>query len=66
MININELTENDKGRGVVYEPYPGGKLEDGVITSWNDRYIFVSYNYTGRGIATPPEKLEFLYNKVSK
>ena len=61
MIDIKELTESDLGRGAVYAGGVG-KKEQGVITSWNDVYIFVNYGSycMGRGIATRPEDLEFL------
>jgi hypothetical protein len=40
-----EPTEHDIGRAVVYtgNRYPGGKLEEGVITSFNDYAVFVRY-----------------------
>jgi len=59
-MKIEELKPTDVGRGVVYESYPGAKLEDGTIKSWNDTHVFVAYDHTGRGIATPPNKLKFL------
>ena len=62
-IKISELKESDINRGVVYDPgFPGGKLEEGRITSWNDRFIFVDYSNSGRGKATNPESLEFVTN----
>ncbi len=33
------------------------KQEVGVVTSWNDHYVFVDYNGDGRGIATRLEDL---------
>ncbi len=59
-MKIEDLKPEDVGRGVVYEPFKGAKLEDGTIKSWNDKFVFVQYDYTGRGIATPPEKLTFV------
>jgi hypothetical protein len=37
--------EDDIGRAVVYtgNRYPGGKLEEGVITSFTDHSVFVRY-----------------------
>lgn len=61
MIDISKLTEADKGRGVVYRAASGDKGEDGVISSWNERYIFVRYSISGVA-ATLPEDLEFLYH----
>lgn len=43
MINIAALTESDKGRAVRYTASGGDKIENGKITSWNWRYIFVRY-----------------------
>lgn len=59
MIQISELTDKHKGRLVTYHPHPQNKAEQGRITSWNDLYVFVDYNNTGRGIATRPETLTF-------
>lgn len=36
-------TEKDIGRGVVYTPEHGGPSEDGAITSFNERFVFVRY-----------------------
>jgi hypothetical protein len=38
-----EPTEDDIGRAVVYtgDRFPGGKLEEGVITSFHDHAVFV-------------------------
>ena len=41
------------------------KCEDGIITSWNDKYIFVDYGKNcGRGTATSPEDLEFVNSQL--
>jgi hypothetical protein len=39
-----EPTEHDIGRAVIYtgNRYPGGKLEEGVITSFNDYAVFTA------------------------
>lgn len=59
MINIEKLTELHKNRNVVYTDGTGD-IEEGHITSWNDRFIFVDYGKScGRGIATDPNDLEF-------
>ena len=65
MININNLTDKDVGRYVIYNSF--NKKERGRIKSWNDKLIFVVYNcaeewnnyknYTAS--ATNPEDLEF-------
>jgi len=59
MIDPNQLTKDDIGRGVIFND--GNRpVEDGTITSFNDRYIFVCFDHTGRGKACYPNHLEFL------
>lgn len=60
MIDIAKIKETDIGRLVVYQVVPGAKREQGRITSFNTRFVFVDYQNTGRGVATPPEKLNFV------
>jgi len=57
MIDITKLTEEDKDRKVIFEN--DEKKEEGRITSWNNTFIFVDYDNTGRGQATKPENLIF-------
>jgi len=59
MIAIASLSESDKGRSVVYTPRVGPR-EDGVITSWNDRFVFVHYRSGDTAKATDPRDLDFL------
>jgi hypothetical protein len=58
-----EPTEADIGRAVVYtgNRYPGGKLEEGVITSFNDSAVFVLYRGDLRAKATSHEDLEWSF-----
>ena len=59
MIKIEKLKEEHKNRNVIYTDGTGS-IEEGHITSWNDRFIFVDYGHNcGRGIATDPRDLEF-------
>jgi len=66
MIRIEDLTQKDIGRWVVYNDGIR-QPEKGRIKSWNDKYIFVVYNCNGEwdrfqdftGVATNPEDLEF-------
>lgn len=65
MIDIQKLTDKDKGRFVVYKSYR--ENERGRIKSFNDKFVFVVYkcnedwanfaNYTGE--PTSPEDLQF-------
>jgi hypothetical protein len=61
MIDPKVLKPEDKDRLVVYRSYPEANPEQGRITSWNESFVFVDYDNTGRGQATPPSKLEFIY-----
>jgi len=56
-----EPTETDIGRAVVYtgNRYPGGKLEDGVITSFNSYAVFVRYRDSNTSKATSRADLEW-------
>jgi hypothetical protein len=57
-----EPTEEDIGRAVVYtgHRYPGGKLEEGVITSFNDHRVFVRYGADKGSKSTSREDLEWV------
>ena len=57
-----EPTEHDIGRAVVYtgNRYPGGKLEEGVITSFNDYRVFVRYGADTYSKATSRADLEWV------
>lgn len=60
-----EPTEADIGRKVVYtgNTYPGGKLEEGVITSFNPAptgSVFVRYGADVGSKATSREDLEWM------
>lgn len=59
MIEIKSLSEKDRDRKVIYKNRVG-KIQEGRITSWNDRFVFVDYYNSGIGSATKPEDLEFL------
>ena len=59
-----EKYELEKGLKVVYVPshlknhkYTSSEVEHGVVTSWNDSYVFVDYDNSGRGKATRFEDL---------
>lgn len=57
-----EPTSKDIGRRVVYtgNRYPGGKPEEGVITSFNAVTVFVRYSPSSDGIGTSRQDLEWL------
>jgi hypothetical protein len=59
MIDPGALTPADVGRGVVYMPRVG-PWEDGIITSYNERYVFVRYRGSETSKATRPLDLDWL------
>ena len=59
MIDVRSLQESDRGRTVVYTPRVGPR-EDGTISSWNDRLVFVRYRGSETAKATDPHDLDFL------
>jgi len=59
MINIKTLTEEDRGKRVVYHLPGSDKVEGGVISSWNEKFIFVRYNESKIAAATYSGNLEF-------
>lgn len=59
MIEISKLNEKDVNRLVVYMSF-NDRIEQGRVTSWNDKFIFVDYTNVGRGVATDPKDLHFL------
>lgn len=56
MIDITKLREADKGRFVIYTAHHGER-EEGVLSSWNDKNIFVRYGRGSTAAATDPEQL---------
>jgi hypothetical protein len=66
MIDIKTLTEQDKGRYVIYQT--AYIKQTGILKSYNDSIIFVVYHYNNdpdnyrdyTGAATRPEDLTFL------
>lgn len=59
MIDIQNLKEKDLDRLVIYKNKKG-KIQEGRITSWNEKFIFVDFYDNGMGAATNPKDLEFL------
>ena len=53
----------DVGRAVIYTGnlYPGGKVEEGVITSFNHWQVFVRYRGDTHAKATSREDLEWAH-----
>jgi hypothetical protein len=58
VIETSKLTDEDRGREVVFESQ-GSYREFGIISSWNERFIFVKYDGRQQSQATRPEDLRF-------
>ena len=54
-----EPKQTDIGRKVIYRVYPNAKVEEGVITSFNERYVFVRFGTEERSAVTTREQLEW-------
>jgi hypothetical protein len=64
-IAIDELTESDIGRSVIYRPFGHPEdFETGVITSWNENRVFVRYGNDQHSKATPDYLLEFEHQRA--
>jgi len=63
-----EPTKEDIGRLVVYtgNRYPGGELEEGTITSFNDYCVFVRYTGELHSKGTSRADLEWSVKKEEK
>ena len=62
MLDILKLNEKHIGRYVTYTPFDDcdkSLIEQGVITSWNQRIIFVRYGNDTNSKATSPSDLNF-------
>lgn len=57
-MKISDLKPDDVGRNVTYTAHHGER-EHGVISSWNDTYVFVRYGMGSTAAATDPDQLEF-------
>jgi hypothetical protein len=53
------VTDRDIGRKVVYRDKSGYRVEEGVITSYNDCVVFVRYGADVNSKATRREDLEW-------
>lgn len=58
-----EVNNIEIGRKVVYTPFIGCDpelREEGVITDYNDKFVFVRYGNDVNSKATSPEDIEYL------
>jgi len=61
MIDITTLTKEDISRQVIYLSPHIKFPETGILSSWNDKYIFVKFRGPN-GEACIPEDLNFAFN----
>jgi len=59
MIDITKLKESDRDKKVIYKTRYG-KIQEGRITSWNERFVFVDYYNSGIGVPTNPKDINFI------
>ena len=59
-MDLQDVTERDVGRGVVYRDRGTGQVEDGTLVSFNSVYLFVRYRGDTSSKATRPEDVEWL------
>ena len=55
-IKIDELTEDDIGRQVTFVHHHGTR-EFGILSSWNDRYVFCRFSSGSTAAACDPRQL---------
>lgn len=56
-------TTEDIGRKVIYTPsgdYPDKVIEEGVLSSFNDHYIFVRFGHSPIGVPVSRDNLDWL------
>jgi len=56
-----EPTTADVGRKVIYRDVGAAKIEEGVITSFNDNFVFVRYGANTTSQATARRDLEWAH-----
>jgi hypothetical protein len=59
MIHIELLKESDKGKSVVYAPFDFSRPDRGIITGWDEKYIFVRFTNVDKPYPVNPEDLTF-------
>ena len=62
MIDIKKLTKEDIDRNIVYHR-KYCKTEEGKLSSWNDKYVFVRFKGPS-GEACDPEDVSFAFDKI--
>lgn len=59
MIDLSQLTQEDIGRKAVYRDSFTKAPEEGILSSWNDKYVFIRFKGPN-GEACDPSDVELL------
>lgn len=62
MIDISRLKDSDEGRKVVFSA-SNGRTYSGVITKWDDKFIYVNYTKGLSKIGTPTNPAKLVFKK---
>ena len=60
MIDIATLTNQDKGRRVIWHPRDFFHAENGAIVSWTGKHVYVQYDGSKGSRPTDPRDLDFV------
>ena len=60
---VEELIDTDRGRKVIYRGW-GREVEDGIITGWNESYVFVQFGNSVTSQACRRDQLEFTFGET--
>ena len=64
MIHIELLRESDKGKSVTYSPFEFSIPDKGVITNWDEKFIYIKFENTVKSFPVNPEDLEYENYKI--
>ena len=54
-----EPKPSDIGRGVIYRVHSNAEAEEGVITRFNEKYVFVRFGKEEKSVVTTRDQLEW-------
>lgn len=57
-MKIADLTNADKGREVIFHHHHGER-DSGILSSWNEHYVFCRFTSGSTAAACDPEQLTF-------
>jgi len=67
-MKLGDLKSGDLDRKVTYTPFKGcdpSLIEEGVITSWNSKFVFVRYGSDVNSKSTYPYDIEFVGSEIA-